>query len=55
MVYKESFISPPLPFFNWQNISIQLVRAGYACVYDATGAVYGHIEKILLKEEKRAR
>ena len=41
-------------FFR-RNVSLAIVRAGLAMVYDSHGAVYGDIKDALVKAEHRAR
>lgn len=39
----------------WRNLSLEMVRAGYAVVYRDANAVYGGIEHRLLKAETIAK
>jgi endonuclease YncB( thermonuclease family) len=39
----------------WKNVSLEMVRIGYATVYRDSHAVYGAIKDQLLKEETKAR
>jgi endonuclease YncB( thermonuclease family) len=39
----------------WRNVSLEMVRAGYAVVYRDANAVYGTIEHRLLEAEMMAK
>lgn len=38
-------------FLFWKNVSLEMVRAGYATVYVSAGAEYGGIKEMLQKAE----
>jgi endonuclease YncB( thermonuclease family) len=48
MVYTRRWLFP-------SNISLEMVKAGYATVYDKSGKEYDGMEKKLIEAEQRAR
>lgn len=43
-------------FWFWrQNASVEMIRAGFATIYENSGAEYGNYESLLRKYEKEAK
>ncbi|KAG0165966.1 putative endonuclease lcl3 [Apophysomyces sp. BC1015] len=43
------------PFFWSKNVSVEMVRSGFASIYDAQGAEYGDLLKTLEKAQEKAK
>ena len=49
------FKGPPLHPFHIKNVSLEMLRAGYATLYESGGAEYEGMEKLFRRAEKNAQ